>query len=319
MKPVKPSVPACTGRVHATSRDRAALQPLAKEFLHYCRIECGFAPATLEAYGRDLRNLMDSMSTERCRSWKQLNFSLITLHLEALHQRGLELTSIARHVATIRVFCKYLESTHHIPSNPATLLTQPSRWQRLPSVLSETDMEKLIQSPREDEPLGLRDRAIIELLYASGIRASEIANLNLESLQDNLAVARIWGKGNRERIVPIGRPALEAIRRYLENLRPNLLKPEKPTDRLMLSRTGLPITRIVVWQIIKRHARRVGLAAVYPHLIRHSFATHLLEGGADLRVVQELLGHANIRTTQIYTHIDRRRLKQVIQQFHPRG
>ncbi|MEX2215875.1 MAG: tyrosine-type recombinase/integrase, partial [Phycisphaeraceae bacterium] len=158
----------------------------------------------------------------------------------------------------------------------------------------------------------------LELLYAGGLRASEIATLDCDRLHQGLEVARVMGKGSKERIVPIGRPALDAARDYIKELRPKLLKAGKPTNRLLLSRTGSPITRIIVWQVVVKYARRAGMRQVHPHMLRHSFATHLLAGGADLRVVQELLGHSNINTTQIYTHVDRSGLKKVIQKFHPR-
>ena len=156
------------------------------------------------------------------------------------------------------------------------------------------------------------------MLYAGGLRASELADLDIGAVELRLGTVRVLGKGNKERIVPLGRPALQAVARYLRDQRPSLAREDQVSRRLFLSRTGQPITRVVVWQIVKRHARRAGLRDVHPHTLRHSFATHLLAGGADLRVVQELLGHSNIRTTQVYTHVDRTRLKEVLQRFHPR-
>jgi integrase/recombinase XerD len=183
-------------------------------------------------------------------------------------------------------------------------------------------MVKLLAGPQPRDAMYLRDRALLELLYAGGLRASELAELECGGLRADLGVARVIGKGNRERIVPIGKPALAAAREYLEGLRPVLMERGRErgraTGRLLLSRTGSPITRVVVWQVVKRHAHRAGLRDVHPHTLRHSFATHLLEGGADLRVVQELLGHSNIKTTQIYTHVDRSRLKAVVKKCHPR-
>jgi integrase/recombinase XerD len=179
-------------------------------------------------------------------------------------------------------------------------------------------MRRLIDAPKPEDALYLRDRAILEMLYAGGLRASELAGLDRDRLHMDLGIARIMGKGNKERIVPVGQPAIEAVEKYLEEQRPYLGRPDRETNRLFLSRTGQPITRIVVWQIVTKYARRAGLANVHPHTLRHSFATHMLAGGADLRVVQELLGHSNIKTTQVYTHVDRSRLKHVIQHFHPR-
>lgn len=289
-----------------------------RDFVGYCRIECGFADATLSAYAADLRELAAWLETRGVKGWEALTFPHITDHLRHLDTRGLATSSISRHVATIRVFGRFLESTAVLPKDPAELLTQPSGWQTLPDVLGQPQIKKLLAAPRKTDSLYLRDVALLELLYAGGMRASELADLTLTGLHMDLGVARVIGKGNKERIVPIGRPALEATRVYLAELRPKLVRAEKPTERLLLSRSGAPITRIVVWQVVTKHARRAGLRDVHPHTLRHSFATHLLAGGADLRAVQELLGHSNIKTTQIYTHVDASRLKEVIERFHPR-
>ena len=298
--------------------DPRITQPV-REFLSHCRVECGFAPATLEAYAYDLRDLILWMvEGGEVDDWQALTLERIAAHLRHLEERGLEISSIGRHVATIRTFCRYLHAWGLLPSDPAEQLVQPAAWQRLPTVLAQEQVVKLLEAPREEDPLGLRDAAMLELMYACGLRASEAANMATGWLHPQLGVVRVLGKGNKERIVPVGRPAMEAVERYRQELRPELLAKAKPTDRLLLSRTGQPITRIVAWQVVKRLARRVGLTDVHPHVLRHSFATHLLGGGADLRVVQELLGHANIQTTQIYTHVDRTHLKQVIARCHPR-
>lgn len=287
-------------------------------FLEYCRIECGFADATLQAYAADLRDLSQWLQQRGHHNWADLSFKLITEHMRHLDQRGLATSSIARHVATFRVFGRFLESTGTVRENPAILLSQPTTWQTIPGVLQPSQMQILLAAPQPEDPLYLRNIALLELLYAGGLRATELAELDIQRLHFDLGVARVMGKGQKERIVSIGKPALCAAQVYLEQLRPKLLREDRPTDRLLLSRTGRPITRIVVWQIVERYARQAGLGHVHPHMLRHSFATHLLAGGADLRVVQELLGHANIRTTQIYTHVDRSRLKEVIAKHHPR-
>ncbi len=250
--------------------------------------------------------------------WHDLTLPLISKHLQKLQVKGLEISSIARHVATIRVFCRFIASAGYIRKNPAELLSQPSSWKRLPNVLAAEQIGKLIQAPDTDDPLCLRDIALLELLYAGGLRASELAKLKIDWFHPDLGVIRVMGKGRKERLVPIGKPAVKALQNYLGELRPQLVREDRQTDLMFLSRTGLPITRVVVWQIVKRMAQRAGLRDVHPHTLRHSFATHLLAGGADLRVVQELLGHSNIRTTQIYTHVDHTRLQQVINKFHPR-
>ena len=307
------------------SRRRAFGPPLSgafdrpvSEFLSYCRIECGFAPATLAAYATDLNQLARWLVPRGSGGWDQLDLATISAHLRDLAQRGLALASIARHVATIRVFARFLEATGRAKADWAQWLTQPASAHLLPGVLNQEQIESLLAAPRPDHDLYLRDVALLELLYASGLRATELAELDCQRLHLDLAVARVLGKGNRERIVPVGAPAIAAASRYLDGLRPRLLRLVGPTDRLLLSRTGRPMTRVAVWQIVTRHARAAGLADVHPHTLRHSFATHLLAGGADLRVVQELLGHANIRTTQVYTHVDATRLKEVIRKHHPR-
>ena len=258
------------------------------------------------------------MLTQHLPAWGDLTFPIITRYLRELDRRGYAISTIGRHVATLRVFGRFAESSGAVPANPAELLTQPSGWQHLPGVLSAQDMTALLNAPDPNDALYLRDAALLELLYAGGLRASEVAGIDGDRVHLDLSVVRVMGKGSKERIVPIGKPAVEMVRRYRTELRPALLRPHKPTNRLLLSRTGSPITRIIVWQIVFRQARRAGLRNVHPHTLRHSFATHLLGGGADLRVVQELLGHSNIKTTQIYTHVDRSRLKAVMQKCHPR-
>jgi integrase/recombinase XerD len=309
-----------TSRLLTTDRP-SAVDPFerpVREFLSYCRIECGFAEATLAAYSADLRELWLWLRARGCRQWTELDLPTFSAHLRSLAQRGLATSSIARHVATLRVFGRFLHAHGLTPTNPAELLTQPRDWQILPDVLGPQAVQKLLASPQPGELLYHRDRAMLELLYAGGLRASEVAGLDVDRVHFDLGVVRVMGKGSKERIVPIGVPAQNATRDYLHELRPRLLRPVEPTPRLLLSRTGQPITRIVVWQVVRRHAHRSGLRGVHPHTLRHSFATHLLGGGADLRVVQELLGHSDIRTTQIYTHVDSGRLRQVIANFHPR-
>ncbi|MEM6332431.1 MAG: site-specific tyrosine recombinase [Planctomycetota bacterium] len=287
-------------------------------FLAYCRVECGFSPATLAAYGSDLREFAAWLDHLDRTDLATLTHHDLADHARHLEARGVALSTLARHIATLRVFCRFLHATGRTADNPAELFSRPKTWQSLPGVLSQPDAEALLNAPDPDDPLYHRDRALLELLYASGLRAAEVAGLTLNRLHAEIGVVRVLGKGNKERIVPVGRPALRAVGLYLRDCRPDLLRPELPTDHLLLSRTGRPITRVVVWQVVKRMAARAGLRDVHPHTLRHSFATHLLAGGADLRVVQELLGHSNIRTTQVYTHVDRSRLTEVIKKHHPR-
>ncbi len=288
-------------------------------FLSYCRVECGFAQATMAAYAGDLRDLVGYLVQRGIGDWGGVVLGVIVGHVRALDEKGLASSSIARHVATIRVFGRFLHSTGVTGENFAELLSLPTQWKTLPGVLGQKDIEALLAAPRVEDRLYLRDVAILELLYAGGFRASELAELEMGKLFEDLGVARVMGKGGKERIVSIGRPALAAVRGYVEGLRPKLVREGKVTDRLLLSRSGRAITRVVIWQLVKKYAHRAGLAGVHPHTLRHSFATHLLAGGADLRVVQELLGHSNISTTQIYTHVDATRLREVVRRCHPRG
>lgn len=289
-----------------------------REFLSYIRIECGFAPATLAAYGGDLRDIWVWMVENGKRSWQDLTPDAISEHLRWLEGKGHAVSTIARHVATVRVFCRYLSAHGHLEHDPAEQLSQPKTWNRLPTVLGQEQVEKLLAAPDPDSLLYLRDIALMEMLYAGGLRASEISDLTINGVHLDLGVIRVMGKGSKERIVPLGQPAIRALKRYTEGLRDDLIREASPTDRVFLSRTGQPITRVVVWQIVKRHAEKAGLSHVHPHTLRHSFATHMLAGGADLRVVQDLLGHSDISTTQMYTHVDRSRLKEVLNKFHPR-
>ena len=222
----------------------------------------------------------------------------------------------------VRVFCRFLCARGLVEEDPAELNSQPSTWRKLPHALPYSKIKAILDAPGRKEGMDLRDKALLEILYAGGLRASEAAQLDCDRLHDDLGVVRVMGKGRRERIVPIGRSALDACRIYRSEFRDQLVerslrqsdeRAKQAKQRLFLSRTGRPITRIIVWQVVERHGRRAGLGHVHPHVLRHSFATHLLEGGADLRVLQELLGHASINTTQVYTHVDRSRLKQVIQ------
>ncbi|MEM6394282.1 MAG: site-specific tyrosine recombinase [Planctomycetota bacterium] len=318
LPPVTRLKPANADPNGSATRKPSRFEAPVRDFLTHCRIECGFSPATLQAYAADLRDLWVWLATRKHTGWSALTHDLITEHLKTLLDKGLESSSVARHVATIRVFCRFMESAEHLPNNPAEQLATPATWQKLPNVLGPQEVELLISAPRPSDPLFLRDVAILEMLYAGGLRASEVADLQLSWLHPTVGVVRVMGKGSKERVIPVGKPALRAVGRYLEELRPALTRDDQPTPNVFLSRRGQPITRIVVWQIVKRHAQRAGLHDVHPHTLRHSFATHLLAGGADLRVVQELLGHANINTTQVYTHIDRSRLRDVLDRFHPR-
>lgn len=293
-----------------------------RAFLAFLKVEAGLAGATLEAYGRDLRDLMRDLVRAGVTEVGAVKPAHLSEHLRALHrERGMEPSSITRHLATMRVFFRYLHAERQVERDPAQLLERPTKWKRLPGVLSPLQMRKLVEQPAvEQGELWLRDKAMLELMYAAGLRASEVGSLRLNDFNTVLGVVVVTGKGNKQRVVPIGMPAQEWTQRYVDEERPRLVRPDGRDDfRLLLSRTGRPLERVAVWQIVKWHAASAGLAKVHPHMLRHSFATHLLSGGADLRIVQELLGHADIGTTQIYTHVDRTRLREVIKTKHPRG
>ncbi len=316
---------------------------LHREFLGFLRVECGLSDNTLDAYGRDADYLMGTLLAAGKGGPREVLPRDLTDHMTSLRtDRRLKPSSVIRHLATAKVFCKFLHTTGKIEANPANHLDHPTRWKRLPNVLSPAQMRRLIDAPgpeparkkrmpdgtlaeRAAAPLHLRDRALLELLYASGLRASEACTLTLDGVKRDAGVLLVTGKGNRQRLVPIAEVSLRAIETYLQGCRPGLTKDRqgrtrygKDKGRLLLSLRGEPLTRVSVWEIVRRHALTAGLGRVHPHMLRHSFATHLLSGGADLRSVQEMLGHADIATTQIYTHVDRSRLKSVIDRFHPR-
>lgn len=298
-----------------------------KRFLAYLRIECGLSENTLLAYGRDLRDLFTALAQRGLASPAAVSARELVEHVAGLKSaRGMSPASVARHLAAIKVFYRWLEGNGEIEENPTALLDRPTKWKKLPDVISPRQMTALLKCPPPDEidpdqpPLWLRDRSLLELLYGSGLRASEAAGLGLQDVIETLRVVRVRGKGNRERLVPMSEPAIDAIREYLRDCRSRIARPDgRDGGRLLLSKTGRPLERVAIWQIVKKRAIEAGLTDVHPHMLRHSFATHLLIGGADLRAVQEMLGHADISTTQIYTHVDRSRLKSVHSRFHPRG
>jgi integrase/recombinase XerD len=297
-------------------------------FLAHLRIECGLSAATLEAYGRDLRELRDDLARQGVSDIIAASPRQLSEHLRDLkRKRDLSGASVIRHLASIRVFFRWLAAEGVIEENPADTLERPTRWQRLPGVLSPKQVKRLLNAPAPSNggsdsgpPLWLRDRAMLELMYACGLRATEVSRLGVEDFHRDLRVVKVTGKGNQQRLVPVGKPAESAIDDYGERCRPDLLRPDgRDQGHLLLSRTGRPLERVAVWQIVKKVARQAGLEKVHPHVLRHSFATHLLMGGADLRTVQEMLGHADIATTQVYTHVDRSHLKDVHRRYHPRG
>ncbi len=291
--------------------------PLVKRFLDHLFIECGLAGSTVTAYQRDLAEFWGHLVADEVEPG-DISMEDVQKHLMALQRRGLAVSSIARHLATIKVFLRFLRAERVLRRDVASLIESPKRWRTIPDSVHYEQVQALLTAPDPYDELYLRDRALLELLYATGMRVSEVVDLGLARINLDLGYARCIGKGRKERIVPVGRPAIEAIRNYLEILRPRLLG-DRHTDALMLSRTGRPLDRTNMWRLVRKYARMAGIQQhVSPHTLRHCFATHLLAGGADLRVVQELLGHADVTTTEIYTHVDEAQLKTVHSKFHPR-
>lgn len=244
---------------------------------------------------------------------------LLSEFLISEKKRGLTATSIKLEAVALRIFFRFLTARARVPADPAEKLPLPRLPQTLPQPLSQPDMAKLVASPAGDSPLEIRDRALLELLYACGLRIAEACSVRLENLDEEGGVIRVTGKGNKTRLIPVGRAALEALKFYLTNARPKLVSP-KSGGEIFLSVRGHALTPARIWQLVRHYAKISGIEeAVHPHQLRHSFATHLLAGGADLRIIQEMLGHASIATTQIYTQVDRGQLKSIHRKFHPRG
>lgn len=289
------------------------------DFLKYLRGECHLADNTIAAYGRDLKRLVEWLGKRRLDT---LRVGDLTDFIETLQRSGLAPASISRCIVAVRTFFKYLQLEGIVLENPAELLAAQKMWQRMPGVLSRHQIDLFLAAPRKTDVFWQRDAAMLEVLYATGCRASEVCSLRLRDLSLDQKYLKCTGKGGKQRLVPIGGQAIDAIERYIRELRGELAaKSSGAVDELFLSRSGKPLDRIQLWRLVKHYARRAGIDAstISPHSLRHSFATHLLAGGADLRQVQEMLGHASIQTTQIYTHVEHSRLKRVHQQFHPRA
>ncbi|WP_165232151.1 site-specific tyrosine recombinase XerD [Aquisphaera insulae] len=288
-------------------------------FLHYLMAECGVSPHTLAAYRSDLMRFLRWRKSNASGPLRSLDVVTLSGYVEELGQQGLAPSSIGRHLASLSTFFKYMVSEGKLSDNLAKLLVAPAVWDHLPTVLGPAAVDRLLNAPRTETPLGRRDRAALETLYATGCRASEVVGLRPADLDLKSGLARCVGKGDKERSVPIGRKAVAALVAYLAD-RPGLMARHPETTTLFVARSGRPLSRIGLWRIVKKSAAAAGLKGdISPHTLRHSFATHLLAGGADLRVVQEMLGHASIATTQIYTRVELSRLQEVHARFHPRG
>jgi integrase/recombinase XerD len=292
---------------------------LLERFQEFLALEGGASPRTLEAYGRDLERLTVWCTTKGVAAPVALTPALLRDFVYHLKDIGLSPASIRRSVSATRTYFKFMIGEGQMRSDPSERLETPRKWRTLPEVLTVEEVNRLLGAVSIDEPLVFRDRAMLELAYGAGLRVSEWIELGVQDLMLEDGVLRVFGKGSKERLVPIGRSAIGAVGMYLRELRPRLERGEGK-GRLFLNARGKPLSRMGAWKILRKYVDLAGIEKhVSPHTLRHSFATHLLEGGADLRAVQEMLGHADISTTQIYTHVDREYLRSVHKQYHPRG
>ena len=291
---------------------------LFESFDHYLRTECHLSAHTVEAYSRDLRRFSEWLDA---RSISQLTIRDLSDYVAWLNGFKLAPSSLARHIVSLRMFFRYLQLEGLLKDNLAELLGSQKLWERIPSVLSPDMVDRFLKAPRPRHTFYARDKALLETMYATGCRASEISGLRVEDLHLDERYLLCYGKGSKQRLVPMNREAITALREYLSEQRPKLLaQRQDETPWVFLSRSGRRLRREAIWELVKKYAMICGApASISPHTMRHSFATHLLAGGADLRQVQEMLGHASIATTQIYTHVDQTRLKRVHHRFHPRA
>lgn len=292
---------------------------LVENFLNYLSVERSLSRNTIISYRADLEKYVKYLKSSNINSLSEATRKNIGDFMFGLKGAGLSAVSIARNLAAIKVFYRFLVRERILAADPSSLLDSPKLWKKIPDVLSSLEVESLLGAPDLKTTRGLRDKAILELMYAAGLRVSETVNIKIQDLNFDAGFLRCIGKGSKERIVPLGRESISAIKKYLENARPKLAREKSADSFLFLSRLGKKISRQSFWKLIKYYAACAGIKKdIRPHTLRHSFATHLLERGADLRSVQEMLGHADISTTQIYTHIDKNRLKMIHKNFHPR-
>lgn len=297
---------------------QASCDALLDRYLDFLMVEKGLAAQTIEAYSRDLVRYISFLVESGRATVSEADTPLILKYLISMREDGLNARSRARHLVSIRGFYRFLTQEEILPSDPSRLIDLPKSGLKLPDVLTIDEVKRLLDAPDPKKPSGCRDAAMLELLYAAGLRVSELITLKLQDVNLTAGYVRVFGKGAKERVVPIGQYAQEKIRRFITGARQALLK-DRISATLFVARAGKPLSRQGFWKLIKRYGLRAGLRKVItPHTLRHSFASHLLEGGADLRAVQTMLGHADIATTQIYTHVARDHLKYLHQKFHPR-
>jgi len=294
------------------------MKELIEAFLNYLSVERGLAKNTIISYKEDLNSYVDFMVHNRIDALSKIAKNDIINFMLSQKDKGISANSISRRLAAIRMFHRFLARERILKSDPTSLIESPKLWKKIPDTLSLNEVDVLIAQPDIRSKQGIRDKAILETLYATGMRVSEAADLKAQNVNLDVGFLRCIGKGNKERVIPLGKKAILGLKRYLEVSRPHLLK-NRESDFLFISRFGKRISRQSLWKIIKKYAKQAKIKkTIKPHTLRHSFATHLLERGADLRSVQEMLGHSNISTTQIYTHINKDRLKMIHKMFHPR-
>lgn len=295
------------------------MDDLINDYLHALKVERGLSDNTIVSYRQELRHLQNFLQEQHIADIKDVDRYTILNYLDALKQTGRARSSSIHTISSLRKFFKYLLLNDQIQTNPMVNIDPPKRAQHLPSVLTTEEVERLLKVPDTSKPLGIRDRAILEVMYATGLRVSELIALNLNELHLEMGLIETVGKGNKQRIIPIGDVAIQWLERYINGPRRALLG-AKRYNEIFLNQRGHPLTRQGVWKNLKAQVQKAGIKKnITPHTLRHSFATHLLENGADLRIVQELLGHADISTTQIYTHITQQRLVDVYDKYHPRA
>lgn len=305
------SLPAAVDNLHPAAHLQA--------FLRYQEAECGMSPNTVSAYRNDIRQFLEFLSTTRFQSVLDVNLACLADYLHWLHKQVLKPTTISRRLVALKMFFRYLVLEGVIGDSQVDLLSSPKLWQYLPTVLSPEKVDELLAAPAWEDAFPLRDKALLTVLYATGCRASEVSGLKKADLRLEENYCRCLGKGNKERIVNLNPVARDALVAYLEKERPKLLR-DADEQALFLTRSGKRLGRIAIWHLVKKYAERVSCGeSISPHTLRHSFATHMLAGGAEIRALQEMLGHASIRTTQIYTQVEHSRLKAIHAKCHPRG
>ncbi|MEW6701989.1 MAG: site-specific tyrosine recombinase XerD [Bacteroidota bacterium] len=297
------------------------MEEFLKEYLSILLFEKNLSDNTIDSYKSDLQKFFSFLSQNNVTDLNEVTPYNISDFFNYQRSFGIDSATTARYMSSIKGFFRYLEENNFIQRNPTGKLLSVKKGRKLPSVLTFPEIEKILNAPKTDDITGLRDKAILETFYSSGLRVSELINLKIHDLFFDDEVVRVFGKGSKERIIPMGRSAIYWLKEYLMRSRPHLEKKSKSQNFLFLNRKrGTKLSRMAIWKIVDRYTKEAGITKKnHPHTFRHSFATHLLEGGADLRAVQEMLGHADISTTQIYTHVDRNYIKQVHRDHHPRG